>query len=198
MAIGTEREREREITITGIDGIWVPHQYLVIPQINFFPTDISKNLKNETSELWTLPKYDIIISLEVAEHIEQNLSDNFVKFITSHSNYILFSAAIPGQTGDGHINEQWPSYWAEKFFYYGFELFDFIRHKIWDDDKIPFWYRQNCFLGARKGLLQLPDSQRVTGKKFDIVHPKQFEFIYNNKEQQSVMAILKTKILEKF
>lgn len=187
--------KNKNCKITGIDGSWVPKQYLVIPQQNFLSIDISQSLNETSSELQLLSKHDFSISLEVAEHINQNLSDKFIEFLTEKSDYILFSAAIPGQTGDGHVNEQWPSYWAEKFDYYGFELFDVIRHEIWDDEQIPFWYRQNCFLGARKGLLNLPPEKRVRGKKFDIVHPRQFEFTYQIDTPQPFLKRLKAKFL---
>ena len=107
--------KNKNCKITGIDGSWVPKQYLVIPQQNFLSIDISQSLNETSSELQLLSKHDFSISLEVAEHINQNLSDKFIEFLTEKSDYILFSAAIPGQTGDGHVNEQWPSYWAEKF-----------------------------------------------------------------------------------
>ena len=87
--------------------------------------DILQSLSDTSSNLWLLSKYNFSISLEVAEHISQNLAYRFIEFLTKKSDYILFSAAIPGQTGDGHVNEQWPSYWAEKFDHY-FELFDVI------------------------------------------------------------------------
>lgn len=187
--------KNKNCKITGIDGPWVPNQYLVIPQQNFLSIDISQSLNAASSELQRLSKHDLSISLEVAEHINQNLSDKFIEFLTEKSDYILFSAAIPGQTGDGHVNEQWPSYWAEKFDKYGFELFDVIRHEIWDDEQIPFWYRQNCFLGAKKGLLGLPSGTRVSGKKFDIVHPRQFEFTYRTNTPQPFLKRLKAKFL---
>lgn len=187
--------KNKNCKITGIDGPWVPKQYLVIPQQDFLSMDILQSLSDTSSNLWLLSKYNLSISLEVAEHISQNLAYRFIEFLTKKSDYILFSAAIPGQTGDGHVNEQWPSYWAEKFDHYSFELFDVIRHEIWDDEQIPFWYRQNCFLGARKGLLNLPSERRVSGKKFDIVHPRQFEFTYRTDSPQPFLKRLKAKFL---
>ncbi len=190
--------KDKGIDVTGIDGLWVPQKYLVIPENNFIAIDISEELCNRGSSLWKLPTYDLSISLEVAEHINEEYADSFVEFLTSHSDYVLFSAAIPGQTGDGHVNEQWPSYWSEKFSRYGFDLYDIIRHEIWDDKKIPFWYRQNCFLGVRSGEIKLKDSFRVEGEKFNLVHPEQFRFIrYLYEETNSLKYIwnrIKSKI----
>lgn len=181
-------------SITGIEGPWVPIERLEVPPscVHFY--NIQEELSKKSEIFPSIEKHDLTISLEVAEHIDESLSDKFVYFLTSHADYILFSAAIPGQTGDGHVNEQWPSYWAEKFAEYDFDLFDVIRHDIWDDEDIPFWYRQNCFLGARKGLLDLPSVFQVRGRKFDIVHPKQFEFIRGLHSEQPFWRRVMNKI----
>lgn len=38
----------------------------------------------------------------------------------------------------GHVNEQWQSFWAEKFAARGYVAVDAIRPEIWDDPSIPF------------------------------------------------------------
>lgn len=182
------------ISVSGIDGPWVPHEYLEIPETFFLVYDLQDALKKKDSGLYSVPKHDLAISLEVAEHIGASCASQFINFLTTHADYILFSAAIPGQTGDGHVNEQWPSYWADKFAKYDFVLFDVIRHEIWDDENIPFWYRQNCFLCARKGLLDLPFALHPGDKKFDIVHPRQFEFIQAMHSVPSFWQRVKNKI----
>ena len=184
----------RGIPVTGIEGPWVPIEYLRIPSSSVHFFNIQEELTKNSERFKGITKHNLAISLEVAEHIEESLADRFVEFLTTHADYILFSAAIPGQTGDGHVNEQWPSYWAEKFSQYDFTLFDVIRHDIWDDADIPFWYRQNCFLGARKGLLDLPFALCPGDKKFDIVHPKQFEFIQGLYSAQPFWRRVKNKI----
>lgn len=77
--------KNKNCKITGIDGSWVPKQYLVIPQQNFLSIDISQSLNETSSELQLLSKHDFSISLEVAEHINQNLSDKFIEFLTEKS-----------------------------------------------------------------------------------------------------------------
>jgi 2-polyprenyl-3-methyl-5-hydroxy-6-metoxy-1,4-benzoquinol methylase len=64
---------------------------------------------------------DLIICLEVAEHIPEEQADTIisklVRMIEPHGS-IIFSAALPGQGGVGHINCQWKPYWeaaADKF-----------------------------------------------------------------------------------
>ena len=74
--------------------------------------------------------------------------------LVSHSNVLLFSAAIPLQGGSHHVNEQWPDYWRSLFLDCGFEMLDFIRGRIWADTSIHLWLRQNVFLVVKKELAE--------------------------------------------
>ncbi|WP_373032999.1 methyltransferase domain-containing protein [Sulfurovum sp.] len=150
--------------IQGVDGSWVSQEHLVIPKENF----LEKNLDEKIN---LAERYDLAISLEVAEHLPADKASTFVDSLTQLSDMILFSAAIPYQVGKSHINCQWPEYWKEIFAKKGFILFDVIRGKIWDDSKIPVWYRQNIFLFVNKEqipALNLPDSSPAP---LAIVHP---------------------------
>ncbi len=102
--------------------------------------------KSLTDKICLEEKFDLAISLEAAEHVEQIFADTIVKNLTNASDVILFSAAIPGQGGTNHVNEQPPQYWAKKFANYGFDQFDVIRPLIWQEDDIAWWYKQNTFL----------------------------------------------------
>lgn len=110
-------------------------------------------------------RFDMAISLEVAEHLPENAARIFVQTITRHADVAVFSAAIPDQRGIDHINEQWPSYWASLFSAEGFGCFDVIRPKVWADESIFYWYRQNTLLFARG----LPGHQ--ARPPLDLVHP---------------------------
>ena len=94
--------------IIGLDGDYVSRDMLMIPEKCFQPTDLSKPFK-------VFKKYDMAMSLEVAEHLPEESADGFVKGLCMSSDIVLFSAAHPGQGGDGHINEQPKEYWIEKF-----------------------------------------------------------------------------------
>lgn len=182
---------KRNIAATGFDGAWVPQKYL---QTSDFTTiEMEEDLVNFESSLWRTPKVDLIVTLEVAEHLPEHLADIFCAFITAHCDYVLFSAAIPGQTGDGHVNEQWPTYWSEKFSKQGFVFYDLIRKKIWVDEKIPFWYRQNCFLGIKKGLSILPKKDRLHPGFCNIVHPEQFNLLQRNMQSTRIGRLEKYK-----
>ena len=74
-------------------------------------------------------KYDLAISLEVAEHLSPSRSCGFIDDLTNLSDVVLFSAAIPMQGGTNHINEQPISYWANLFLERGFVPISCIRPK---------------------------------------------------------------------
>jgi hypothetical protein len=90
-----------------------------------------------------------------------------VDFLTSAADTVLFSAAIPGQGGDNHINEQWPAYWQGLFRSSGFDFEDGIRWRFWEDELVDWWYRQNMFL-ARRGANE-------PGMVKSVVHPRLLE-----------------------
>jgi hypothetical protein len=88
------------------------------------------------------------------------------------SDQILFSAAIPGQGGSLHVNEQWPSYWIKLFSEHGYRCFDFIRPQIWTDRAIESWYRQNILFFSKRDIRLEPSQQNWLGA--DIAHPEIF------------------------
>ena len=89
-------------------------------------------------------RYDLAISLEVAEHLpEEAAAERFVARSSRAAPVVAFSAATPGQGGNGHVNEQWPAYWAEHFAQHGYEPVDALRPLLWDDERVEWWYAQN-------------------------------------------------------
>lgn len=159
--------------VVGVDGPWVRRQDLEIPADRFRAVDL-------TGE-WEAGRFDLAMSLEVAEHLPAESADRFVAKLCSLAPIVLFSAAIPGQGGQHHVNEQWPGYWIEKFEGQGFELFDILRPRLWKDGEIPYWYRQNMmlFVGpaapveARARLEELRAAASYNGAA--LVHPEHAE-----------------------
>jgi len=133
--------------ILGIDGDYVNENILVIPPHNFLPFNLAKPLKLDE-------KFDLVMSLEVAEHLPAESSELFVDSLTSLGPVILFSAAIPEQSGDNHINEQWQEYWTDKFQKRGYVVIDYIRPKIWANSKVASWYKQNMLLFIKQDYLK--------------------------------------------
>jgi SAM-dependent methyltransferase len=128
--------------IVGVDGDHVSLEQLVIPPDCFVAKDLEESFYLGRS-------FDLAVSLEVAEHLHPSSAEHFVASLVRHASLILFSAAIPGQGGTGHINCRWPSYWAQIFERQGYLVQDIFRERIWDDNRISWWYRQNLLLFAK-------------------------------------------------
>ncbi|SEP74292.1 hypothetical protein SAMN05428969_0710 [Devosia sp. YR412] len=122
----------------GIEGDWVTPAMLDDARIVFAPQDLEQR--------FTGPRVDLALSLEVAEHLSPERAESFVVDLVALASAVLFSAAIPGQGGVGHLNEQWQSWWAGLFAVHNYRAYDVIRPAIWTDEAIPAWYRQNAIL----------------------------------------------------
>jgi hypothetical protein len=94
-------------------------------------------------------RFDLAISLEVAEHLPRRSASGFVRSLCQLAPIVLFSAAVPGQGGEHHVNEQWPEYWRQAFANHHFVMFDPFRPLLWHDERVAFYYRQNLFLFIR-------------------------------------------------
>ena len=150
--------------LLGIDGDYIDPSTLVIDRNRFMAHDL-------TVPLNVAKRYDLAISMEVAEHLPESAADVFVRSLCSLSDATLFSAAVPGQGGNNHINEQWPEYWGRKFGQYGFHMIDCIRPEIWEDESVASWYRQNAFL-----CLRFPQNHPRVARYLDrpllrLIHP---------------------------
>jgi len=158
--------------IKGVDGAYVNKSLLKINPDEF----VEKNL-TEPFDLGR--KFDLTICLEVAEHLPAASADVLIQTLTNHADVILFSAALPGQGGQNHVNEQWPEYWQKIFLKYGFEMVDYFRPKIWNNHKVERWYRQNLFLVVRKGHAL---AHNGINQAQAIIHPELFEVVNENYE----------------
>ena len=154
--------------IQGIDGDWVDKDLLEIPEQKFRQADLDAVIK-------LYRRYDLAISLEVAEHLQPESANHFVDNLTNASDFVLFSAALPFQGGAGHINEQWPDYWVDLFRNRGYVVLDIVRSRIWNEQAIPFWYRQNTLLFVKREQMQkletLDSVAHYQRPPVSIVHP---------------------------
>jgi hypothetical protein len=82
---------------------------------------------------------------------------------------VLFSAAIPGQGGRHHVNEQFPSYWITRFAMHGFRCFDALRPVLWHRAEVAVWYRQNLLVFSRHKAFP---GERPAPEQYDLVHPE--------------------------
>jgi SAM-dependent methyltransferase len=149
----------------GIDGSAVSLEQLHIPKEKFKIADLSKPIDLGR-------RFDLVVCLEVAEHLSDLFADTLVNTLVKHADTILFSAAIPGQGGQDHVNEQWPSYWKEKFASHGYYFHDVIRPRIWTNKNVDSWYKQNIFLVNRV---------KNDASMLSIVHPEVFTAIVRNR-----------------
>ena len=127
--------------VLAVDGAYVQPDQLVIPARCFKPHDLSTplNLKR---------RFDLVQSLEVAEHISPEHANIFVDNLTRHGDVILFSAAVPNQGGEHHVNEQPPEYWRKLFATRGYRAFDWLRPRLADKRHVKPWYRFNSLIYA--------------------------------------------------
>jgi SAM-dependent methyltransferase len=161
-------------SIQGVDGIHVNQELMLINENEFLQHDFTKPLQlNE--------KFDLAISLEVAEHLPENAADTFVATITRHSDFVLFGAAVPGQEGQYHINEQWPDYWQKKFLDHDFLMYDLLRSKFWNNENVDWWYRQNMFCFARRGHEKFSSLEPVDKVRIEI-HPVLYQQIIDQRD----------------
>ncbi len=130
----------------GVDSSWVEPSTLVIPPDHFFTHNLDREL--------TLPRqFDLVLSLEVAEHLPPEAARGFVHSLTRLGPVVVFSAAIPEQGGVCHLNEQWPEYWAALFAGFGFVPVDCIRPRLWSQPAVEWWYAQNTLIYASQEAL---------------------------------------------
>lgn len=165
----------------GVDGEYVDRALLHIREEQFVTVDLIHPFRYDK-------KFDLVVSLEVAEHLPESAADTFVETLISLGDTILFSAAIPGQGGQNHLNEQWPDYWQTKFAAHGYQFHDVIREKIWWNKKVDVWYRQNMFLVSKKSALE---NTLIWNYKNNTIHPELF--LIKNKSLQILSDQLKQK-----
>ena len=97
-------------TVTGVDGASRSNYYSHIPI----------RIADLTQDIY-FGDFDLVLCLEVAEHIDAFSADQLVENITRSANsLIVFSAATAGYGGLHHVNEQPKKYWLEKFGQYDF------------------------------------------------------------------------------
>jgi hypothetical protein len=153
--------------VTCIDDQSIRRSELKISSEEFVPWNLSRSLPAPVG-------CELAICLEVAEHLPKRLSKDIVSFLVNSAPLVLFSAAIPGQTGVGHVNEQPPKYWEDLFAEFKYLKFDLIRPKIIHNQLVPFWYRQNIVLYANK---QWEERLKAVGTEFQNI-PRDFELVH--------------------
>lgn len=169
--------------IFGVDGPWVDRKSLKIDTNDFLSHDLQESFNLNRC-------FDLAISIEVAEHLPTNTSDAFIRTLTQSAPVIVFSAAIPNQGGNKHINEQWPDYWKDLFQKEGYEQIDALRTILWNNPKVKWWLAQNTFIYVKKTMLgnyPILEKYFQSGNPMPLrcIHPKN----YLNKVQLSPIKL---------
>jgi SAM-dependent methyltransferase len=125
--------------ILGVDGDYVRRDELKIPAENFRAHDL-------TGPLDMGRRFDVALCLEVAEHLPAGSATSLVRSLTAAAPAVVFSAAVPGQGGLHHINEQWPWYWQGLFERQGYRCLDLFRKELWQNPDVEGYYQQNLLL----------------------------------------------------
>ena len=134
---------EHGAAILGLDGEYVDRSLLDIPEDRFVAVDLAQPFQLDG-------RYDLALCLEVAEHLPAERAASLVDLLTGLAPTVLFSAAIPLQGGVNHVNEQWPEYWAAHFQRRGFVPIDCFRRRVWQNQRVAWFYAQNILLFAEE------------------------------------------------
>lgn len=164
----------------GIDGDYVKSEQLLIPEKNFIRHDLRQ-------EIVTSKKFDIAMSLEVIEHLTDDEGKFLIKSLVKLAPVVIFSAAIPGQGGTNHINEQWQSYWAQEFSKYNYKAYDCIRPLIWNNKEVYVCYKQNIIVYISSEYITNAQKKVDYAEPviLDMVHPQ----LWNNLVQYKTFSV---------
>ncbi|WP_372757808.1 methyltransferase domain-containing protein [Mariniflexile sp.] len=154
--------------ILGIDGDYIDSNKLVINKSNFLAKDLEQPFTLNR-------KFSLVLSLEVAEHLKPNCANNFIDSLCELGDFIVFSAAIPSQGGQNHINEQEPAYWIEKFKSRGYIDYDILRPLFWENIQVDWWYKQNMIIFCKNESLKIKLESYKSFKGQYLIHPILFQ-----------------------
>jgi SAM-dependent methyltransferase len=145
--------------VLGLDGGYVDPAMLAIPPEKFRATDL-------TCPSGVERRFDLACCLEVAEHLPESVARQLVDGLVAAAPVVVFSAAVPGQGGTNHVNEQWQYYWHSLFAAAGRATVDCVRPVFYDDDHVSWWYRQNILVYCDKQAV--PEGFPVLASRYDI------------------------------
>lgn len=183
----------------GIDGPWTEQDQLVV--------DPAKIVTCNLEEPVTLGRhFDLVICLEVAEHLPASAARTLLSTLIHHGDMVLFGAAVPRQGGFRHINERWQSEWVAEMSGFGYQVFDVVRASIWDDPRVQFWYKQNALLYVNRSNTTLMSAVSAFMERadtrpmpIDVIHPYLFSSIsrYEQIAFKPLLRKLPNKTVEK-
>ena len=174
--------------VTGVDADWVAGEATEIPRERYVLHDLERPFA-------VRGRFDLAACLEVAEHLSAARGPGLVADLTALSDWVLFSAAIPGQGGRGHINCRWQSYWADRFAERGYACYDPFRRALAAIPGMAPWFSQNLLLYVREGA-EIPASlapHRIAPQAADMVLPHFHRRMLSAKDKRFRAAVAQLK-----
>jgi cyclopropane fatty-acyl-phospholipid synthase-like methyltransferase len=135
-------------TVAGVDGPYVDQARLLIAPEEFTAADLTQKIDLGR-------RFDLVQSVEVAEHLPIGKAEAFIDTLVAHADAVLFSAAVPGQGGEHHVNEQKLAYWRAIFRARGYMPVDVVRPAVKDNSAVQRWYRCNTVLYVRNDRMDM-------------------------------------------
>ncbi len=151
--------------LLGVDGDYVDQSQLAIASEKYMAADLTKPVR-------THDRFDLAQSLEVGEHLPEEAAETLVASLVRGSDRVLFSAAVTGQGGEFHVNEQPLHFWQHLFALHGYTAFDCVRPELADKRDVEPWYRYNTVLYVNEaGRVGLPEEVLAT----EVAHGEKVE-----------------------
>lgn len=132
----------RGVTVEAIDGYSTP-DFSGYSNLRFTKVDLNNITATQTFLNQLETKFDLAISIEVAEHLNPDVSSSFIEWMTSMADVIVFSAAVPSQDGDGHINCRSRSDWYQFIKQHNFVIADTLRQYFTSNSRLGLWHKLN-------------------------------------------------------
>ncbi len=132
----------RGVKVEAIDGYSIP-DFTGIQNIRFTKVDLNNVAATEDFLKLLGRKFDLAISIEVAEHLNPAVSESFIRWMTSMADVVVFSAAVPDQDGDGHINCRSRSEWYQLLKTEKFIIADTLRQNFTGNNQLGLWHQLN-------------------------------------------------------
>lgn len=118
--------------------------------------------------------FDLALSIETGEHLPEASAEGLVGSLVRLAPVVVFSAAVPYQPGTGHVNGQWPSWWATKFQERGYAPVDCLRLRHWDHPDVRYYHAQNLVVYVRRDQLENYGLEETPVPR--LVHPRLYEY----------------------
>ncbi len=158
--------------VIGVDGAYVDRGKLAMPAESFVSHDLTTPLDLGRS-------FTLALSLEVGEHLPSEATPVLVDTLADHADIVAFSAAVPGQGGEHHVNERPLDDWRAEFARRGYAAFDYVRPFLAGRTDVEPWYRYNILLYVKEEVARsLPETVRRTRLDDDAPVPDVSPFLW--------------------